>query len=42
MTQPQNIGDVPDEKHAELVNLALAMLEKNLGIRVVQWERARD
>ena len=41
MTQPNSIGDMPDEKHAELVNPILAALERNLGIRVVQWERAK-
>ena len=39
MTQPQHIGEMPEGDHAELVNLALAMLEKNLGIKVTAWER---
>ena len=30
---------MPDGEHAALVNQILAALEKNLGIRVVAWER---
>jgi hypothetical protein len=35
----QDISSMPDPKHADLVNQILGSLEKNLGIRVVQWER---
>ena len=36
---PAHIGDMPTDDHTTLVNLALGMLEKNLGIRVTAWER---
>ena len=38
---PANIYSMPDDDHTVLVNQILAALEKNLGIRVVQWERAK-
>ena len=41
MTQPTNVQSMPDGEHAVLVNQILAALEKNLGIKVVQWERAK-
>lgn len=33
------MAQMPDGEHAVLVNQILAALEKNLGIRVVAWER---
>jgi hypothetical protein len=41
MTQP-DMSSMDDDNHAVLVNQILAALERNLGIRVTQWERARD
>ena len=36
---PATTAAMPDGEHAVLVNQILAALEKNLGIRVVAWER---
>lgn len=42
MTTPAlNMQSMPDGEHAVLVNQILAALEKNLGIKVTAWERAK-
>ncbi len=38
---PERVGTMPDSEHAVLVNRIFAALEKNLGIRVVAWERVK-
>jgi len=39
MTHPTNITSMPTNDHTLLVNQILQALEKNLGIKVVAWER---
>lgn len=35
----QDIGDMPADAHAALVDRILTSLERNLGIRITGWER---
>jgi hypothetical protein len=38
---PAHIANMPTNDHTVLVNQILAALEKNLGIKVVAWERVK-
>ena len=39
MINPTSISSMPTNDHTLLVNQILEALEKNLGIKVVAWER---